>query len=162
MAREATRLACENGGSGRLVERIEHHPLLRIVRRELEDGGARDVADGNRLVKEDGARVVRAGESALHARFREHQQLRIHRHPERVEHRTQIPGADISLEGSPVLRERLTQLRHTVRRRPGRVLDAWMFVEDAGPFLVLLAGYQGAGGECHAERRGAPQQPDPP
>ena len=83
---QTARPARERRRRGRLVEGIEHDALLRIVGRELEDGRAGHVGDDHRLVEEDGARVMRAGVGALHAGFREHQQLRFHRHAERVEH----------------------------------------------------------------------------
>ena len=89
------------GAAAALIERVEHDALLRIVRRELDHGRARNVGDDDRLVEEDRARVVRAGVRALHAGFREHQQLRFLRNAERLEQRTQIAGSSVALERCP-------------------------------------------------------------
>ena len=120
---ETTRPASEDRRSGRLVERVEHHPLLRIVGRELDCGSARDVADDDRLIEEDGARVLRADVGALHAGFREHQQLRFHRHAEGFQNGHQVAGSRIALEGSSALSE--GRFSFATRSVAGR-MASWM------------------------------------
>src|SRR5258706_16483025 len=93
-----TSRADEDGRSGGLIEGVEHDALLTIVRRDLDLGSAWHVADRNRLIEEKRARVLRASVGALYAGFREHQQLRFHRHAERVEDGTQVAGPRIALE----------------------------------------------------------------
>ena len=137
MTGETTGPASRERRSGRLIERVEHHALLGIVGRELDHGSARDVGDDDRLVEEDGAGVVRAGVRTLHARFREHEQLRFHRNAERFQDGDQIAGSGIALQRSSALSERLIQLRDTVGRRSNGVLNAWMLVQYPGPSLLF-------------------------
>jgi hypothetical protein len=130
---ETTRLASEDGRGRRLVERVEDDALLRIVGGELEDGRAGVVADGDRLVEEESARVLRAGVGPLHAGFREHEQLRFLRHAKRVQDAEQITGARVAPESARVVCEGLIQRRHAIAGRSRGVLNGRMFVQDAGP-----------------------------
>jgi hypothetical protein len=83
--------------------------------------------------------VLRAGIGALHAGFREHQQLRVDGEVERAQQGSEIPAAWLALKAASVLPQRVTQLRHAIRRRPGGVLDAGMLVQGSDPGVVLLA-----------------------
>src|SRR5262245_28730489 len=53
MTAQAARAPNRNGCVCRLVQRVKHDPLLRIVGGKLDDGGAGHVADGYRLVEEE-------------------------------------------------------------------------------------------------------------
>src|SRR6516225_4705592 len=149
-------------GTLSVVARVENDSLSRIMRRNLDRRRARDVPDSHRLVEEERPGMLRARVGALHARLREHEQLRFSWHAQCLQNRKQVPRASVARERPPALRHRLPQPRDAIRRYPRGVLNAWMLVEDSFRAVQDLAGCGQVSGEGDAGRRDADEQLAPP
>jgi hypothetical protein len=82
----------------RLAECVEDRALLGILRNDFEHRPAAYPSDRDRVVEEDGARIVRVDSRRLETRLGEDEDLRIDWHLQRRQHRRQISGRSLLLE----------------------------------------------------------------
>jgi hypothetical protein len=114
------------GADGRLIERIEHRPLRRILRRELQHFPAAYPADRDRVVEIERAWIARVDPGRLEARLREHEQLRIDGDIERRQHRLEIAVPIVVGEPDLAGRQPIVEARNRVPGACGRVGDLRM------------------------------------
>jgi hypothetical protein len=138
-----------------LLDGVEEHALLRVLDGELEQRRAADVADRDRVIEEDGARVCGAGVQRLDAGLRHHQHLRCDWNVQRAQHRPQVAGGFVEVELDAAVFDRAIQRAdHIVRGF--RVVANLRMRQGAGqrPFRQLLRRHAGHHRERASRDRG--------
>ena len=113
MARHAVFLPAElRPLRGLLRNGIEDGALPRVLGGDLQQVGAADPADGDRVVEVDRARVLPVDLARLETGLRINQDLRRDRHVQRLEHRGQIARLGIEAQRRRTAGEPRVQRRH--------------------------------------------------
>src|SRR5678816_4091914 len=95
MASETPELALEFRSCGPLVERVEDDAFSLVVGRHLEQITITHPPECDPLVEKQRPRIRRTDEPSLKAQLREHQQLRVGRESQGVEHRPEVSAPAI-------------------------------------------------------------------
>jgi len=127
MTRQTTRAAMKtwsrSGGSGGLSQHVEHRPLARIDRQQLQLPSPGNPRHRNVVIEVDRSRCPRSDQTLVDCGLGIDQQLRRNRDSQRSEHRIQITPTRYRLEPRLATLQPIVQSSHRVVRLTAQVID---------------------------------------